>query len=218
MTNRRNNGDLDIPDFVEDKTSSDSIDMSIFKMSDEELYDDASGETKVYSDDYDEYDDEPRKGGNTTMILCFIIIGLLLLALAGSLFYGINQHKEYVKANTAYLQMQANEANYKKQIADQATTIETLSKELEEAKNPKKGEGDLVYEVVDGPMQFRTGPGKSYDDTTYNGEDYAVNGDKFNVIEVVEDSSEEGLMWAKVADKVYFAIGYEDDVWAKKVD
>ena len=33
---------LDIPDFVEDKTRTDSasVDMSIFKMSDDELYDD----------------------------------------------------------------------------------------------------------------------------------------------------------------------------------
>ena len=40
--------ELDIPDFVEDKTNSDSsIDMSIFKMSDDELYDDVTEERNI---------------------------------------------------------------------------------------------------------------------------------------------------------------------------
>ena len=215
---RRDKGDLDIPDFVEDRTDSDSIDMSIFKMSDEELYDDVSGDTKVYSDDYDDYDDEPKRGKNTTLILCFIIIGLLLLALAGSIFYGLNQHQAYVKANTAYLQMQANEANYKKQIADQATTIETLSKELEEAKNPKKGEGNIVYEITDGPISFRNEPSRDGEIVSYNGSELAGNGEKYNVIEVVKGTDDPDYSWAKVADNVYFCLGTADDVWAKKVD
>ena len=67
--------ELDIPDFVEDKTStstdSTSIDMSIFKMSDDELYDDVEAED--YAEDYDEKPKKKRKA-NSSMVLALIII------------------------------------------------------------------------------------------------------------------------------------------------
>ncbi len=227
MTNKnpytKDTGDLDIPDFVEEKTRSDSnsIDMSIFKMSDDELYDDTSDQTKVYGEE--DYDSESapkrKKKGNGSLILCLVIIFLLMALLAGAGFYALKQHQAYVKANTAYLQMQANEANYKKQIADQATTIETLSKQIEELKNSAKGEGNIVYEIIDGPISFRTGPSRDSDDTTYNGNDVASNSEKYKVIEIVADEDpDEDLKWAKVADKVYFCIGTSEEVWAKKAD
>ncbi len=229
MTNKnpylkQDTDELDIPDFVEEKTRSDSssIDMSIFKMSDDELYDDTSDKTRVYSDDdYDDDEDVPkrRRKGNSSLILCLIIIFLLMALLAGAGFYAYKQHQAYVKANTAYLQMQANEANYKKQIADQATTIETLNKQIEELKNNAKGEGNIIYEIVDGPISFRKGPSRDSDGTVYNGKDVASNGEKYKVIEVVADNDpDEDLRWAKVADNVYFCIGTSEEDWAKKAD
>ena len=66
---------LDIPDFVEDKTSegSGTVDMSIFKMSDDELYDDVPEETE------EETENKPvrkKKKGNGLLIfswssICF---------------------------------------------------------------------------------------------------------------------------------------------------
>ena len=54
--------ELDIPDFVEDKTNSDSsIDMSIFKMSDEELYDDVTDDNLQYEDDFDDLKPKKKK-------------------------------------------------------------------------------------------------------------------------------------------------------------
>lgn len=215
---RQGKEELDIPDFVEEKTlGSDSVDMSIFKMSDDELYDDTTGDTKVYGDDDDDFDETPRrkKGKNGSLILCLIIIGLLLASLAGCGFYALKQHQAYVKANTSYLQMQANEANYKKQISDQAATIEALSKQIEDLKNNASGEGQLLYVVTDGPISFRTSPSRQADLTTYNGKDYAYNDDKFKVVEVVKGTDDADYSWAKVADKVYFCLGTESDVWAK---
>ena len=229
MTNKnpylkQDTDELDIPDFVEEKTRSDSnsIDMSIFKMSDDELYDDTSDKTRVYSDDdYDDDEDMPKRKrkGNSSLILCLIIIFLLMALLAGAGFYAYKQHQAYVKANTYYLQMQANEANYKKQIADQATTIETLNKQIEELKNSAKGEGNIIYEIVDGPISFRKGPSRDSDGTVYNDKDVASNGEKYKVIEVVADNDpDEDLRWAKVADNVYFCIGTSEEDWAKKAD
>ena len=219
---RQGKEELDIPDFVEEKTAgSDSIDMSIFKMSDDELYDDTSGDTKVYGDDdddNDEYVPKRKKKGNSTVILLLVIVFLLLAALAGVGFYALKQHQAYVKANTAYLQMQANENNYKTQIADQATTIETLNKQIEEIKSNVKGEGNIIYEVVDGPISFRKSASREADTTTYNGNEYAVNGDKFKVIEVVKGTDDPDYSWAKVADGVYFCIGTSSEAWAKKAE
>ena len=114
--------------------------------------------------------------------------------------------------------MQANENNYKTQIADQATTIETLNKQIEELKSNVKGEGNIIYEVVDGPISFRKSASREADTTTYNGNEYAVNGDKFKVIEVVKGTDDPDYSWAKVADGVYFCIGTSSEAWAKKAE
>ncbi len=214
--------ELDIPDFIEDKTNSDSsIDMSIFKMSDDELYDDVPAEESDYEDDFEELKSKKKKKGNGALILCLLIIFLLLACCGGAAFYAYKQHEAYVKANTAYLQMQANEENYKKQIADQAATIETLSKQIEEMQknDDAMGEGKLIYEIVDGGMYFRKEPTSDAELTTYNGASTAENGEKYKVIEVVNDKDYgDKYKWAKIADEVYFCLGTEDEVWAKEVN
>ena len=215
--------ELDIPDFIEDKTNSDnSIDMSIFKMSDEELYDDVNENEQDYDDDYE--DVKPRKKkkkANGALIVCLIIICLLLLSCAFAAFYAYKQHQAYVKANTAYIQMQANEENYKKQIAELNANIEELNKKIEDLKNESEamGDGNLIYEVIDGGMYFRKEPTSDAELTTFNGASTAENGERYRVIEVVNDKDYgDRYKWAKIADEVYFCLGSEDDVWAQKVD
>ena len=215
---------LDIPDFIEDKTISDSstsVDMSIFKMSDDELYDD-TGTSENNLDDDDDFEElrpKKKRKGNTPMIVCLVLIVLLLAGCIGSLVYALKEHKALVKVKTEYLQVQANEENYKRQIQEKDETINALTMQIEELKNAnKKGEGNLIYEVVDGPLTFRTKASKSGDATTYKDESYAYNGEKFNVIEVVPGEDDSSYSWAKVTDSVYFCIGSEDDVWAKKVE
>jgi cell division protein FtsB len=212
--------ELDIPDFIEDKTNSDSsIDMSIFKMSDDELYDDVTDETDEYDEDYEDYQPKRKRKGNGPVIVCLIIIFLLLAALAGSVFYALKQHEAYVKANTAYLQVQANEDNYKKQIAEQGATIEALNKQIEEMqKNDGSiGEGDIVYEITDGGMRFRVEPTSDAELTTYNGYSQVETGEKYRVLEVVNDKDlGDQYTWAKLADNVYFCLG-EDEEWVKRI-
>ena len=217
-----NSEELDIPDFVEEKTSTDSsIDMSIFKMSDDELYDDATEEKKQEVDDEDDYEPKRKKGSGGSLVVALIIIFLLLAALGGAAFYAWKQHEAYVKANTAYLQMQANEENYKKQIADQSATIEALNKQISDlqAKNDMIGDGDIIYEILDGGMRFRTEPTSDAELTTYNGISEVETGEKYRVLEVVNDRDlGDQYLWAKLADNVYFCLGSEDDEWVKKID
>ncbi|MBQ2583401.1 MAG: hypothetical protein II577_05830 [Erysipelotrichaceae bacterium] len=206
---------LDIPDFVEEKTSTDSetVDMSIFKMSDEELYDDAQEE------ETEEVERKPaKKKGNGLLIFSLIVNLLLLAACAGAVFYALNQHSAYVKANTENQQVKAAQEVLKQQIAEKDATIEALNKQIEDSsKAPVTGAAG-TYKIGDGAITFRVSPSREADKTTYDGEEYAYPGEEFPVMEVVKGTDDSTYSWAKVADNVYFCLGTADDVWAEKIN
>lgn len=216
-----------IPDFVEDgikttdisatadntassNTATDSsVDMSLFKMSDEELYGDTAEERKV------QVEKEPKKKGSAvTKALSIILFTLLLLTSIAAIVYALRQRNAYQDANAKYLQLQANQENFQKQIAEKDAMIADLNKQIEELQ-AKKEEG-TKYEIVDGPITFRVTPSVDGESTTFEGKSSAENGETYMVLEVIEDKNDEGRKWAKVADDVYFCIGYLDSVWAKE--
>ena len=210
-----------IPDFVEDRTGnssnssstftdSTSVDMSIFKMSDDELYDDVDKKEAV-----EEY--RPRKKSKATLVLSLLLIGLLLLTSIGAIIYALKQRNSYVEANTKYLQLQANQEEYQKQIAEKDAKIEELRKEIEELKS-KPAVSGTVFEIIDGPITFRKTPGVDGETTSYKGKEQAENGETYTVLEVIEDENDEGRKWAKISDNVYFCIGYWDSIWAEEVE
>ena len=208
-----------IPDFVEDKTEtktsmtdSTSVDMSIFKMSDDELYDD---------DDPDDDDSvlEPRKkGSGATITLCLILIFLLLATAGAAVYYALKQRTAYQDANTKYLQLQANQEAFQKQLAEKDALIEELNKQIEELKNATPAVTGSRYVVTDGPLTFRVTPTFDSETTTYEGKSSAQNGETYTVLEVIDDQYDEGRRWAKIAEDVYFQIGYMDAVWAEPVN
>lgn len=207
---------LDIPDFVEEKTAdtSGTVDMSIFKMSDEELYDDAPEEEN------EETEKKPakKKKGNGLLIFSLIVNLLLLAACAGAVFYALNQHSAYVKANTENQQVKAAQEVLKQQIAEKDATIEALNKQIEDSsKAPVTGAAG-TYKIGDGAITFRVSPSREADKTTYDGEEYAYPGEEFPVMEVVKGTDDSTYSWAKVADNVYFCLGTADDVWAEKIN
>ena len=218
-----NDDTLDIPDFVEDKTTTESsVDMSIFKMSDDELYDNTDeNEETEYDDDFKPV--KKKKNSNSTIVICLILIAVLLATTIGALIYGVKQHNQYVKVNTENVQLKANEDSYKKQIAEKDATIASLTEQIN---NQSQGGGSssgtnpagkLVYKIVDGPMHFRVSPTSDADTTTYNGATLANNGEQFNVIEIVNDKDlGDQYTWAKLADNVYFCLG-EDEEWVKRI-
>jgi hypothetical protein len=210
---------IDIPDFVEDKTKTESstVDMSIFKMSDDELYDDVDETLENEDGEY-----VPRKK-STALVLSMIINFILLAACIGAIVYALNQHKAYVKANTENQQITASQEVLKQQINERDQTIEQLNKQIEDLQKAKESTASGKYRIVDGPVTFRSTPTKNTDPsnaTTYQGKSEASDGDEYDVIEVVEDKDlHDQLYWAKVDDNVYFCIGNQkDDIWAKKVD
>lgn len=219
MTNYSNddrNQTLDIPNF-EDKgntTTSTSIDMSIFKMSDDELYEELPKTDSSYADDGD-YDEEPKKkkkkkSGKGGLIVLLIIA---LLAAAAGAFFAIKEHKDLTEANEALAQSQAQVAELQTKVNDLTSTVENLTQQIEEL-NKKKP----VYEVVDGPISFREEANKAGAETSYNGEDFAWDGDQFEALEVITDKDDSSFSWIKVAENVYFCIGTEAEPWAKVVE
>ena len=222
MINRNDYDDetLDIPDFVEDKTGTDSsIDMSIFKMSDEELYDDP----QESDDDFEELRPKKKNSLRTTVIICLIIIVILLATTVGSLIYGLKQHSNYVKVNTENVELRANLDSYKNQLDEKDRTIEALSEQLNnkqttpEPSNVPSGQGTLVYEITNGPLTFRKVNTSDGEAITYKGKEKAQNGEKYNVLEVVNDRDlGDKLKWAKLEENVYFLIEDNGNIYAKK--
>ena len=209
---------VDIPDFVEDKTSteSNSVDMSIFKMSDEELYDEVDSDEEEYDDD-GEAPVKKSKKVNGSMIFSLVLNFLLLAACIGAIFYALSQHKAYEKANTEYQQLLASQESYKQQITAKDAEIESLNKQIETLKKAAEtGSGEYV--IIDGPITFRVSPSRQADSTTYKGEETANDDEIFKVLEIVKGTDDPDYKWAKLADNVYFCIGTSDDKWAKPVD
>lgn len=207
---------IDIPDFVEDKTKTESstVDMSIFKMSDDELYDDVDETVENEDGEY-----VPRKK-STALVLSMIINFILLAACIGAIVYALNQHKAYVKANTENQQITASQEVLKQQINERDQTIEQLNKQIEDLQKAKESTASGKYRIVDGPVTFRKQPTSDADKATYNGQGQANDDETYTVLEIVEDKDlGDELYWAKIDDNVYFCIGNQkDDIWAKKVD
>ncbi len=216
---------LDIPDFVEDKTSTESsVDMSIFKMSDDEIYDDDNSEENEdveYDDDFKPV--KKKKANSSSLVICLILIAVLLATTIGALIYGVKQHNQYVKVNTENVQLKANEDKYKKEIADKDATIANLTAQInnqgQSSGDNTPSQGKLVYKIVDGPLHFRVSPTSDADATTYNGASLANNGEEYNVIEIVNDKDlGDQVKWAKLADNIYFCVDDNGNVYAKKAN
>ena len=215
---------LDIPDFNYDKsnTQSSSIDMSIFKMNEEELYDDVVVEEDVVEQEVEpeaivEKKTTKKRKTNKTILFCLILIGLLMITTLASLLYAFKQKNAYSKVNASYNQLLAAKDAFEKEKEEQNQIIADLKKQIEDlSKSTIASEG--IYEVIDGPISFRTAPSRDGDFTTYNGLSEASNGEQYKAIEVVRGEDDPDYTWIKVADNIYFCLGTSDDMWAKKVD
>lgn len=204
---------IDIPDFVEDKdaTTSSSVDMSIFKMSDEELYDDVPEEGKG-----DEKISHKKKS-NSTLILCLILVAILLLISTVSIIYGLKQHSKVSTLETELSQVKAQNTDLQNQVATLNGDISTLNgrlKELQEGgaktdPDNKYPSGTVLYITeTGGSMGVRVAPKEDAEKTDIT----LYWGDKVTLIDnaVVDD---DGNYWGKIDDG-YIKIVYDGEEWA----
>lgn len=203
--NNENENTVDIPEFVEDKSESMNIDKSIFEMSNDELYDDV---------DEQEEEVEVVKTKKTPTKLLFVITTVVFLVLA--IVFGVLFAKE--KSNVADLesqvkQLQASQTALQQQVSEKDNTISALNSQIEAMKKADEG---TKYKVTADSVYFRTSASVDAIKTSYNGHDYAWKNEEFKVLEVVTDSS--GNKWAKINDNTYFAIVYDGEALASKVE
>ncbi len=117
---------VDIPDFVEDKTTteSSSVDLSIFKMSDEELYVDAPEDDESMNEN-NLNQKHNKKSSNSTLILCLILIGILLVTTIVSFVL-------FMKANNKVSEYERISKEAQTQVAELNTKVSTLNSQISE--------------------------------------------------------------------------------------
>lgn len=204
---------IDIPDFVEDKdtTTSSSVDMSIFKMSDEELYDD------VPQNDEKPVKKTNRKKSNATLILCLVLIVILLLTTAISVFYAFKQRSSVSELETQLNQVNAQRTDLQNQVNTLNSQVEELNSKLKELENNgaksdpdnKYPSGTVLYITEEGTsMGVRVSPKKDSEMT----EKTLYWGDEVKLIDnaVIDD---DGDYWGKI-DGGYIRITCDGEEWA----
>lgn len=193
---------MDIPDFVEDKTATEStsIDMSIFKMTDDELYDDVpKNETSSISNP------SPKKKSNSTLVLCLVLCGILLVTSVVSIIYAFKQHSVVADLEASLAQTQAQINDYKVLVDTKDTQIAELNSKIEEMStagttsdpNNKYPKGTTLFVTEDGGSAAVTSSTNSDDKTEHT----LYWGDSFTLTQdAAKDSS--GNYWGKI-DKYY---------------
>lgn len=216
MTNF-DNKKVDIPDFVED-TDSTSVDMSIFKMSDDELYDDAPKKK-----DTKEPKTTGKKKSNSTIVLCLVLIGILLVTSVVSLIYAVKEHGKVSTIQDELTQVKAQNTDLQNTVNSLNGQVAELNAKLEENKNSgtssdpnnKYPSGTKLYITEDGGSQgVREKASKDADTVTGSDGNPLVLywGDS---VTLTADATidADGTYWGKY-DKGYIRIEVGDEVWA----
>ena len=215
MTNKNQfenkNGNV-VPGFMnDDDTQSTSVDMSIFKMSDDELYDEPSKK------EANNYNKAPKKKSSSSILLAVLCILLFVVAaIAG--FIALKEHSKASDLQTQLDQTIAQAADYQNQVSKLNGEISSLNQQIEDLKNAgtssdpenKYSKGTDLYITEEGQsMGYKTKPSVDSDfvDSTI------LNwGDKVTLIkDAVLD--EKGNYWGET-DKGFIRIVFDGKEWA----
>ena len=208
---------VDIPDFVEDKdtTESTSVDMSIFKMSDDELYDDEP-KKKVSKESSDNVS-APKKKSNSTILLCLVLIGVLLVTAGVSIFYAFKEHSSKAELEATVSQLTAQNNDLQNSINALNGQIAELNAKIEQNNNAgsstdpnkKYASGATLYITEEGAGQGVKEKASMDADFT---DETLYWGDKVTLLaDATVDS--DGTYWGKI-DKGYIRIEYKGEIWA----
>lgn len=209
---------FDIPDFIEDKddTDSSSVDMSIFKMSDEELYDDVPKKKK-------EVKTSSKKKSNSTIILCLVLIGILLVTTVVSLIYAVKEHGKITTVNDELTQVKAMNVDLQKTIDTLNAKVTELNATIEQQKNAGTT-SDPNNEYPSGTKLYITeiGGSQGVREKADKDSDTVLDSDGTPLVLYWGDSltltadatiDDNGTYWGKY-DKGYIRIKVGDEVWA----
>lgn len=228
MTNKNpyENG-VDIPDFVEKKD--DDIDMSVFKLAD----DDAKDNSYEYDDE--DYDDEPRRklSSKGVVVILGVVVALLFIAAIAGWIFGISKNSALTKATAENqtLQTKLNESNTT--ITSLENQITVLNVEIEKYKSAgETGSGDATEEgtkyKMEGDVSVRKAPGSS-DFANFNNLPDAVADQLYNneelktlttrdgaILPVYETKTVSGNTWGRIAENAWVCLVYQGETWGTK--
>ena len=209
------NNTLDIPDFVEEKDDTDSqdVDMSIFNMSDEELYDDVPKKQ-----------DKPKtkKKSNSTIVLCIVLICILLVTSIVATIIAFKEHSSYTKLEEELTQVKATITDYQTKINEKDNQISLLNTELENKKNSntvsdpdnKYPKGTVLYITEDGHIQgVRETANVSADTVQKSGGSYVLYWGDSVTLTADATIDSDGNYWGQI-DGGFIRIEYDGEVWA----
>ena len=204
-----NQDTVDIPDFVEKDDTNNSVDMSVFKMKDEET-------------DEDEYEEEgerkPFRLKNKVVMLGAIALGVMLLILVVLLIFGISRGKAL---KTLQAQYDTYVADATAKIGEYEAKIQDLNRQIEELKNPTQpvnpdsptSDSKGKYVITADAINMRT-------EHEVNADNVYGTFDQDDEVAVEEIYSDGTRTWGKtVFDNmtVWFCISDGTNTYAKKV-
>lgn len=201
---------VDIPDFVEE-TDSTSVDMSIFKMSDDELYDD------VPESDVEDKKPAKRKKSNAGVIICLVVAIFFILTTAVATIYALKEHKSASSYKEQLTQVKATNTDLQTQVDTLTAKVAELNKKIEDMgtagtttdPNTKYAKGTVLYITEDGSGMGVTKAANMNefvsDKTLYWG----------NKVTLLADATKDadGNYWGKI-DSGYIRIEYNGEIWA----
>ena len=216
MTNKNpfNNDELDIPDFVED-TNDDSVDKSIFEMSEEELYDTPKKEKKATK--------TSSKKSNSTIILCLAIIVVLIVTSVVTVIYALSEHKNATTLTNQYAQIKVKNDELQDALQKKDSEIAKLKEEIENIKNSgtttdptkKYASGTVLYITEEGSNQGVRVKANVDAETAVDSDGYNIVlywGDEVKLIaDATKDS--DGNYWGQISSG-FIRIEYEGEIWA----
>ena len=199
---------ISIPDFMDDKDTDSSVDMSIFNLPDEELYDDVPKKSDKKKTE--------KKKSNSTIVLCLVVIGVLMAALTVVSIYAVQQHNAYAKDHDKITQLEAANKDANAKVNELQNQLDTLQAQIKE----KETSGT----TSDPNSKYKSGT-KLY--ITEEGHEYAIrkqaklDSEKGEVkywgesIVLLEDGivDADGNYWGKV-EGGYFPLEYNGEVFA----
>lgn len=203
-------------DFNQVKTE-DTDSMSIFKLSEEELYDDVkpTREKKTRS---------PKKKTTRNMIIMMVVAGVAVITAIIALVWGINQQKLYKEAQANFELAQAKNKTYETRVAElekSVTDLENKIKEIESAgaKADSKYTAGVTLRITEegGQQGIRTKASTDSEIAMVDGHQYVLYwGETVKLLEdAVVDSN--GTYWGKI-EGGFVRIEVDGVAWATVVE
>jgi hypothetical protein len=207
MTNldpNKNDETLDIPDFIEDQSDDSLVDLNIFQMSDDDLYDQDEEVKQIKKEEKRE--NKPSKSSKGSPVLLIVLILLLFLTATSSFIFAMQSKNSYEKLRQDYLELTKINNDLSMQVTSLTDQITSLNTEIADLKK-------VTYTVTDGPLRYRNSPSFDANFVDYNGIGQIGNGETFVALEVIEDQDD---TWVKITEGVYVCIASYDEVWVRK--